>query len=368
MTTKLQFIIVAFVVTLLSASYQYLLYPQLLTPLSSAQNLHTIQWLSDLSTTCPRVSTQTGCVLHSGSSSQRFVASINLNSAQSQNSVVQYAMKWKVNSLGVLKSAHVKAVLISVKNAKRQWKMPHYFFSSHQQKSHSDRGYLYFSEPFEGFQLVFELGVGQEVEIESLSIIHLKESPANQVIQTILYGLWLGVFLFLMFVIFQEKNCWNWPLVLIVVIIVLGTQLPNSMFNPIKDWLKTTYATWQEQSIQQRSSIIVTSSLEPPVQVSDSSEIMVLTFNPVILVKKIAHIFLFALLSLFLWFWLNHKAKLFMVLFLSGFMAVITEVLQALGKVRSPSMIDIGLDMLGVCISLIMAYVLFRQKNVVQRS
>jgi len=357
---KAKFLLVSTLLVALSLAYQYWLYPKLLEPVSPHQVLQNIEWQADSSIDCSFEKVNQQCILTSKNhDNNRFIG--RLFSADSDSSVVFYDLVTKFKpSLGNTKKADYKVVFISDKSGFRQWDKPHHFFKLDSSQASSNHGRLYFNEPVNHFQLLVELeGTGSSLIISEFSFFHAQETVLNSVVQTVLFLLWMLMFWIAIRWLFQLKNGWNYPLVVMLLVTLLGTQLPNESFTPLKNWIKERHT---EMKVFTDNNVYALNNINLPETATHTTALA--EKNPIIVVKTIAHLVLFALLALFLW--LRFKSSLEQLLWVLSFLllfAAATETLQALGKVRSSSILDVGIDMAGVAMVLLVMAVIAKMKR-----
>lgn len=357
---KKQFLLASILLILLSLGYQQWLYPKLLAPVSQPLSLKSIDWQAGFSVNCRFGNGEQQCVLSADKEgSNRFVGS--LTGAGVANSVVLYDLAMQINSSADLaNSRDYKIVLISEESGVRQWQKPHRFFSFDSWPGSDAEGRLYFQQPVERFQLLVELeGADSALQIKEFSLVQAQETPFNRVMQTVLIILWLLILWIALRCLFKIKSRWNTPLAAMVLLTLIGTQLPNDSFTPLKDWIKQKHVEVQVSTANHIYAPAETGSSKAQIQSSTLSE-----HNPIIVVKKLAHFGLFALLALFVW--LRFKQPQGQLLWGLSFLmvfAVATETLQALGKVRSSSLSDIGIDMAGAVVMLLIIALITKMKR-----
>jgi len=356
---KAKFLLVSTLLVALSLAYQYWLYPKLLEPVSQPQVLQNVEWQADSTVECGFKQENQQCILiPRNHDNNRFI--VRLSSADSDSSVVFYDLVTKFKpSPGNTKTADYKVVFISERSGVRQWDKPHHFFELDSSQARSDHGRLYFNEPVNHFQLLVELeGAGSSLIISEFSFFHARETVLNSVVHTVLFLLWMLLFWIAIRWIFQLKNGWNYPLVGMLLVTLLGTQLPNESFSPLKNWVKDRHA---EMNFTTNNNVYAPTNIHLPkeaIQTTVQPEL-----NPIIVVKTIAHLVLFALLALFLW--LRFKPSLKQLPWVLSFLllfAAATETLQALGKVRSSSILDVGIDMAGAAMVLLIMAVIVNKR------
>lgn len=355
---KARLLVAGVLLVILSLAYHFWLYPKLLQPVAISQSVQDIEWQAGAVVECQFVNSGQQCILRADKEGDnRFIG--RLKGTKSVDAVVIYDWRMKLNPSAIYPESRYKVVLITEKNGWRLWQRPHHFFHLDFVNAWSGQGRLYFQQPVEGFQFLVDIkGTDASFVILDFKLVQGQETLWNRLAQATLILLWLGLFWIVLQGLWRTKNRWNLPLAIMLFITLLGTQLPNSSFTPIKDWLKEQHQTLMLAEAQ-KEVITQSSTVTKPQQVVSER-------NPVIVVKKVAHFVLFALVALFLWLRLQNSAgRLMWVLTLTLLFAVVTETLQALGKVRSASAPDVAIDMAGVVaiLMIIAAWQQFKKPN-----
>lgn len=345
---KARFLVAGVLLVVLSLGYHFWLYPKLLQQLAPPQSLQDIEWQAESTVECEFGDKQQ-CILRAGSAgNNRFIGRIK--GVESADSVAQYDLAMQLNPSVQNPNRGYKVVLISEQRGWRLWQKPHHFFRLNFMNSWFGQGRLYFQQPVEGFQLLVDIkGADASFVISDFKLVQAQETLWNRLVQATLILLWLGLFWIAVRWLWQTSNRWNYPLAVMLVVTLIGTQLPNASFAPIKNWIKEKHTEVQAHTVKNDSIPVNANTPKPQIQMSKVSE-----QNPIIMVKQFAHFGLFAFFTLFLWLRFQQVSKsLYWVISFVLLFAVATETLQSLGKVRSSSLTDVGIDMAGSFIMLL---------------
>jgi|GEM_PF-4960425 len=323
---------------LITLVYQYWLYPHLLQPVGTPYTIDNLIWENSSNLNCQ----QHLCRLQSDGQPVKAVAWIP--SQDAGHFVLNYSLK--INSEDSADStlpSGGRIALYPENNGRLSWDMLHLFFDEQGQGAWEGFSILHFGPPVDRFKLSVELrGSNGSLELSSLRLQEFQETFIHQVCLTLLIVVWVLLAIYVLHWLANGNWIQYWPLLVVYLLIVFGTQIPNGWFSSIRYFLDRPPDVTQ---LSPQSANAMAQTLQQSRKYTPQGAVRLSWL------KKVGHVLLFATLVILLRWRLTWQTM--WLLMPAALLALATEAAQGLGNSRSPSWEDWSIDMLGAILGLL---------------